>query len=606
MDVENEIDLTLALQLQAQFQEELRASLLQQEREATAAKNKSYHGGKTYKKRSPKELEEPRQEKLSVSLIDPSWELIDPNPDIHQLFLQFNDQFFWRRLSSVEVRWSPRMTLCAGVCSYEGRSGLCSVRLSLPLLKLRPRKDLIETLLHEMIHAYLFVTANNKDHDGHGPEFHKHMYRINNVAGTKISVYHTFHDEVDVYRQHIWQCDGPCRQRRPYYGLVKRSMNRVPGPRDPWWSQHQQTCGGSYTKIKEPEGYGAKKRKSDSKVSDQKKLKSCGDIRKFISFEGEGRSLSSQGKVSGAGTSSHGQKGQLSRISKSPKDKENQQDKFSNGTVHSKNATGKKSSELSNGNVQNFVSSSGKVTQAQLSKSNNSNVSGLKNQSFIKSSDNGKVKSRKTHNGGQSMKTFTGSRSSTVTVTKKGTSTETEKSGSQSSAPERAFTPFKGTGHALGGGSNVSKLLNLNDKKKEVISNKEKNMSSRRREDQNLVRKKDCHRTGSTETESSLRGNKNQVNDDTNSELPCPVCKNYFPASMINNHLDKCLDSESEELSMKPGTSKNKARECETDIQKKSRPDEVTLSGEEITYPCPVCQELVSPERMNEHLDTHF
>jgi hypothetical protein len=34
--------------------------------------------------------------------------------------------------------------------------------ISIPLLKLRPRKDLVETLLHEMIHAYLFVTDNNK------------------------------------------------------------------------------------------------------------------------------------------------------------------------------------------------------------------------------------------------------------------------------------------------------------------------------------------------------------------------------------------------------------------------------------------------------------
>lgn len=41
---------------------------------------------------------------------------------------------------------------------------------------------------HEMIHAYLFVTANNRDRDGHGPEFHKHMYRINGVAGTNITV----------------------------------------------------------------------------------------------------------------------------------------------------------------------------------------------------------------------------------------------------------------------------------------------------------------------------------------------------------------------------------------------------------------------------------
>jgi len=36
---------------------------------------------------------------------------------------------------------------CAGVCSYEGHGGLCSIRLSEPLLKFRPRKDVIETLL---------------------------------------------------------------------------------------------------------------------------------------------------------------------------------------------------------------------------------------------------------------------------------------------------------------------------------------------------------------------------------------------------------------------------------------------------------------------------
>ena len=36
---------------------------------------------------------------------------------------------------------------CAGLCQYEGRGGLCSIRLSRPLLKFRSRKDLVETLL---------------------------------------------------------------------------------------------------------------------------------------------------------------------------------------------------------------------------------------------------------------------------------------------------------------------------------------------------------------------------------------------------------------------------------------------------------------------------
>jgi len=33
------------------------------------------------------------------------------------------------------------------MCCYEGSGGLCSVRLSEPLLKLRPRSDLVNTLL---------------------------------------------------------------------------------------------------------------------------------------------------------------------------------------------------------------------------------------------------------------------------------------------------------------------------------------------------------------------------------------------------------------------------------------------------------------------------
>uniref|UniRef100_A0A5F8GTK5 SprT-like domain-containing protein n=1 Tax=Monodelphis domestica TaxID=13616 RepID=A0A5F8GTK5_MONDO len=146
------------------------------------------------------------------SLVDESWELVDPNPDPRALFVQFNKLYFWGRLEAVEVKWSFRMTLCAGVCRYEGKGGMCSICLSEPLLKLRPRKDLIE-------------------------------------------IYHSFHNEVDLYRQHWWRCNGPCQHRKPYYGYVKRAMNRAPSAKDYWWSEHQRTCGGTYIKVKEPEGY---------------------------------------------------------------------------------------------------------------------------------------------------------------------------------------------------------------------------------------------------------------------------------------------------------------------------------------------------------------
>ena len=136
--------------------------------------------------------------------------------------------------------------------------------------------------------VYFFpLPDGNDDHDGHGPAFHEHMYRINKKTGTNISVYHNFHDEVDSFRTHWWQCDGPCRSRKPFYGLVKRSMNRVPGPNDNWWSRHQSTCGGTYTKIKEPENYGRKKTVDKRKKAEIPKVPS---IYYGITFRVEGGS----------------------------------------------------------------------------------------------------------------------------------------------------------------------------------------------------------------------------------------------------------------------------------------------------------------------------
>lgn len=244
-----------------------------------------------------------------ASLVDASWELVDPTPDLQALFVQFNDQFFWGRLEAVEVKWSVRMTLCAGTCSYEGSGGMCTIRLSEPLLKLRPRKDLVETLLHEMIHAYLFVTNNDKDREGHGPEFCKHMNRINHLTGANISVYHTFYDEVDEYRRHWWRCNGPCQYEKPYYGYVKRATNRAPSAHDYWWAKHQKTCGGTYIKIKEPENY-AKKGKGKMKpgqhlesAGENKDKSSRGEARQLIPFSGKGYVLGKTGSLASSAKS---------------------------------------------------------------------------------------------------------------------------------------------------------------------------------------------------------------------------------------------------------------------------------------------------------------
>ena len=184
-------------------------------------------------------------------VVDPELETIDPNPSIWKLYSIFDDRFFEGRLvmNGVEVDWSKQMTSCAGLCRWSPNNRHCQVRLSQPLLALRPRKDLVETLIHEMIHAILFVTNQDDNHESHGDIFHQHMYRINRQAGCNITVYHTFHDEVRYYKRHVWRCNGRCQNSPPFYGLVRRARNRAPGPYDFWFADHLKSCGGTFIKI---------------------------------------------------------------------------------------------------------------------------------------------------------------------------------------------------------------------------------------------------------------------------------------------------------------------------------------------------------------------
>ncbi|RZB41744.1 hypothetical protein BDFB_012474, partial [Asbolus verrucosus] len=49
-------------------------------------------------------------------------------------------------------------------------------------------------------------------------------------------------------KEHWWRCDGPCKDRLPFFGLVRRRIDRPPGPRDKWFVQHSVTCGGIFVK----------------------------------------------------------------------------------------------------------------------------------------------------------------------------------------------------------------------------------------------------------------------------------------------------------------------------------------------------------------------
>lgn len=89
--------------------------------------------------------------------------------------------------------------------------------MSKPILVLRPEEDLKNTLLHEMIHAYIMLLQiPGAGKDGHGTPFKHRMALINSSdlpdihrppGGYKITVYHTMLDEVRHLQQHWWRCD---------------------------------------------------------------------------------------------------------------------------------------------------------------------------------------------------------------------------------------------------------------------------------------------------------------------------------------------------------------------------------------------------------------
>ncbi len=103
--MEESDDFALALQLQAQFDEELASGGQFSDSWSNSANSGTVSSMAGYTTQASDTLN------TSMPLTDERWEMLDPNPDARALFLQFNDRFFWGKLAGVEVRWSPRMTL---------------------------------------------------------------------------------------------------------------------------------------------------------------------------------------------------------------------------------------------------------------------------------------------------------------------------------------------------------------------------------------------------------------------------------------------------------------------------------------------------------------
>lgn len=189
----------------------------------------------------------------TLSIVDPKLETLDPNPDIYQLYIEFDYKYFDAFLQSTPLRigWSNTFFTVAGQFqSHKDGFHSPTVLLSENLLSLRPRRDLVETLLHEMIHAYIYL-KRIKDTNSHGVQFCKHMKRINERSGTNITIYHNFHAEVSALRKYVWRCNGDlCKKRRPYYGYVRLPTKRRPNRSDkPVRLHYEMNCSGTFIDI---------------------------------------------------------------------------------------------------------------------------------------------------------------------------------------------------------------------------------------------------------------------------------------------------------------------------------------------------------------------
>lgn len=84
----------------------------------------------------------------------------EPEPvflDVHEAFVKYNDLYFKGLLGAVTVEWSAKMTLCAGLCSWN-RNGECRIKLSSKLLQYRTIKELKETLLVRITLHYIALS----------------------------------------------------------------------------------------------------------------------------------------------------------------------------------------------------------------------------------------------------------------------------------------------------------------------------------------------------------------------------------------------------------------------------------------------------------------
>lgn len=429
-----------------------------------------------------------------------------------------------------------------------------------------------------MIHAYLFVLDIREGNGGHGPNFLRVMNGINRQAGTNISVYHSFHDEVRVYKKHWWRCDGPCRDRKPFYGYVKRCMNRAPGPHDFWFAQHQRDCGGKFIKIKEPT---PKKKAPPTKP---KKTTPTQNISNYFNKGGRGNTAINRG-------------GGTLVITKPPiaKPKPPAPSSSNIRTINSppsSQSTPKKGSNLPSNIVgfKDFGTNTGtipKIPSQPTFSGGGHTLGGSSNKrsrlldqfeastSKKQKTDNDKNDSMTLLNDGEDD-LFRAIDLDHIEHENNTTLSQADKAKArQTIIKQEILTDSNGFGD-----DDESDIILIDDEYDNDYNENDLNLS------------KEVIVDLFTD---DMMGNKSNSDDDT---LPCPICNKRFKKNLQKDHVDKCYE---EILRANSPTSRAKNSSVVMKEEVIVIPDDGPSRQEMVQ--CPVCPQYVMPDKINEHLD---
>ena len=169
------------------------------------------------------------------------------NPDINKLFKIYDYLFFDNKLNSVQLKWNDKEKRNAGYCKFNSMTSECIIELSSSLLQYRTTKEIIQTLIHEMIHSYIYINKKiNHDRTKHGSRFSSIMNVINHICKDcklHVTVRHNFFEEIKINKSCKWQYNGICKR------VIYRPWYKQPGKHEIWWNRHQNECGGTYQQI---------------------------------------------------------------------------------------------------------------------------------------------------------------------------------------------------------------------------------------------------------------------------------------------------------------------------------------------------------------------